>query len=613
MGNKLKLVITAGAFIIAGWLSQLFHLNQLAFDIPMVIAALNAGYPVAKSAYQTIKMKVISINTLVTIAATGAIIIGEYWEAAAVTFLFAFGDYLKARTIGKTRNAIKSLMEMSPTRAVVRRNGKEHEIPAGQVKPGETVVIKPGQKVPVDGEVLQGNSAVNQAAITGESIPVRKEAGSEVFSGSINEDGYLEVAARKVGEDTTFARIIKLVEEAQEEKAPTQALIERFSRYYTPGIILLAIISYVFSRDIRLALTLLVIGCPGALVISTPISIVAGIGNAARNGVLIKGGDHLEKAGEIDLVTFDKTGTLTRGRPAVTDIIPYSGGREDVLRIAAAAERNSEHHLARAILTEARDRLEELPSGPEEFSVLTGQGVKARFAKTQVLVGNSKLLEADGIIAADKVKVVKNQLEEEGKTTVYVVVDKEVQGLIAIADIPRDKAKETIAELKDKGIKRVMMLTGDSGTIASAIARELNLDDFKAGLLPEDKVAAIKKLQKEGHTVAMVGDGINDAPSLAAADTGIAMGAAGTDAAIDTADITLMADKIEKIPFAIGLSKATAGNIKQNISFAVLVVFLLLAGVLGKKVFLASGMLVHEASVLIVTLNAMRLFKYGRR
>lgn len=610
MKKKLKIVISSGSLVLIAWLSKLLNLNPLIFDISMVIASIIAGYQVAINAYNTLKMRVVSINLLVTIAAIGAIIIGEYWEAAAVTFLFAFGSYLESKTVGKTRDAIRGLMDLAPNTAIVIRDGKETEIAAEDVRVSEKVIVRPGKKIPVDGEVTKGNSEVNQSAITGESVPVKKEKGDKVFNGTINKNGYLEIETKNVGEDTTFGKIIELVEEAQEQKAPTQKLMERFSKYYTPAIIILSIGSYLITRDIRLALTLLVIGCPGALVISTPISIVAGIGNGARNGILIKGGEYLEKSGKIDMVAFDKTGTLTKGEPVVNSIVVFNRSENEVLKLAAAAELNSEHHLAQAIKDKANTALDEESSSPDEFETITGLGVIAKINNKQIVVGNMRLFEKQGIQIDEKILEKKNSLEEEGKTVVIVAENEEIIGLISIADIPRENASTIVKELKDIGIKKVVMLTGDNQRIAQSIADELQLDRFKAELLPEDKVEAIKSYQKEGYIVAMIGDGINDTPSLATADIGIAMGVAGTDAAIDTADITLMADNIKKVPYAIGLSKAANRNIKENVIFAALVVFTLLAGVLGQKVFLASGMLVHEVSVLLVILNAMRVLRY---
>ena len=608
MKKKLKITLISGTLILTAWVLHLLGFNQYYFNYLMIVASVIAGYQVALNAYNTLKRKVLSIDALVTIAAVGALFIGEYWEAAAVTFLFTFGSYLEARTMGKTRNAIFDLMEMAPQKATVRREGREVEIKADQVQKGETVIIRPGDKIPVDGTVIKGNSEVNQAAITGESIPVQKEKEDEVYSGTINGKGYLEVKAEKTGHDTTFSKIIDLVEEAQEKKAPTEKMMEKFSKYYTPGIIILAVVTYLITFDIRLALTLLVIGCPGALVISTPISIVSGIGNAAKNGVLIKGGKHLEKAGKTDVVVFDKTGTLTRGEPEVTNINNYNIDKDKLINLAVRAEKNSEHHLGKAIL-KLSDKVDKLNS-PKSFESFTGKGIKAILDEGEVIIGNQKLIQENGIKIPQKVKKDKDQFNKDGKTAVYTTLNNTIVGVLAIADPPRDKAKQTIKQLKEQGIEKTVMLTGDETKIAASIAEELGLDQYQANLLPEEKVEAIKELQQQGHKVAMIGDGINDAPSLAAADIGIAMGAAGTDAAIETADIALMADNIEKLPFALGLSKSTTKNIKQNIVFAILVVAVLLAGVLGRKVFLASGMMVHELSVLLVTLNAMRLLGY---
>ncbi len=609
MKKKLRITIISGLLILAAWISYWIGFDRYYFDYLMIIAAVIAGYQVALNAYNTLKRKVLSIDALVTIAAIGALFIGEYWESAAVTFLFTFGSYLEARTIGKTRNAVFELMEMAPNKANVRRDNKEVKVDADQVKVGETVIIRPGEKIPVDGKVIKGESDVNQASITGESKPQKKEIDDEVFSGTINGKGYLEVKAEKVGHDTTFSKIIDLVEEAQEEKAPTEKMMEKFSKYYTPGIIVLSIAAYLITFDIRLALTLLVIGCPGALVISTPISIVSGIGNAAKNGVLIKGGKHLEKAGKTDVVVFDKTGTLTQGKPKVTDIKNYNISKNELINLAVSSEKNSEHHLAQAVLN-LKENLDSLKS-PDKFESITGKGIKAKINNDEVLIGNKKLLIEHNINISENILKDKNEFNKEGKTTIFVTKNNNVVGLLAISDPPREKAKSTITKLKNKGLKTIM-LTGDEEKIAKSIAHKLGIDEYKAGLLPEDKVNEIKIIQNQNNIVTMIGDGINDAPSLAVADIGIAMGAAGTDAAIETADIALMADNIEKVPYALGLSKSTSVNIKQNIIFAVLVVFTLLAGVLGRRVFLASGMMVHEVSVLLVTLNAMRLLSYNK-
>jgi Cd2+/Zn2+-exporting ATPase len=465
---------------------------------------------------------------------------------------------------------------------------------------------------------------VDESAITGEPIPEEKVPGTTVFAGTVNQAGLLKVEATGIGADTTLARIIRRVEEAQEEKAPTQRFIERFARWYTPSIIGLSGVAYLVTRDLELALTLLVIGCPGALVISTPVSVVAGIGRAAKRGILIKGGEYLENAGKITALALDKTGTLTEGRPAVTDVIAlqpeavYAGvtglaptaaytGQADVLRWAAIAEAGSEHPLARAIMTAAGTG-DFIPEA-DQFETFTGWGVRAIHEGHEIGVGTNELMVDMDVEVPDAAQSHLNTLRADGKTAVLVAVDGLVIGVLGIADRLRPDAAEMLRQLREAGLREVVMLTGDDARTAQAIAAETGLTRVHADLLPEDKLSIIRQLQKDGHVVAMVGDGINDAPALAAADIGMAMGAAGTDVAIETADIALMTDTLLKIPEAIRLSKATLRNIRQNVVIALLTVTLLLAGVLLGEVHMAGGMLVHEASVMIVILNGMRLLR----
>ncbi|MGI6129978.1 MAG: heavy metal translocating P-type ATPase [bacterium] len=598
----------SGALIALGWgLGRLSPQNRIT-DILMLVAAVLAGWRIALSAWQALRFRVLGIPALVTLASLGAIAIGEYWEAAVVTFLFAFGSYLEARTLDKTRGALRELLELAPQVARVKRESEEEEIPAADVKVGDVVIVRPGEKIPVDGEVITGEATVNQAAITGESVPIEKAIGDKVFGGTINEAGYLEVVTEKAGEDTTFARIIALVDAAQQEKAHTQELLERFAHYYTPAIMIISLLTFVITRNAITALTLLVIACPGALVIATPVSIVAGIGNAARHGVLIKGGEHLEKIGRIQTLVLDKTGTLTVGRPELVGLWARSGNEAEMLCLAGAVEKLSEHPLAKPVVA-AAEKEGSLPEA-SSFQVLTGRGVVAEVEGQQVAVGTPRLMAELGV-AVDQEATERLQDEEaRGRTAVLVAVDKKIAGAVFLADTPRPEAYRLVAQLKRSGIRKVVMLTGDNARTAEAISTELNLDEFYAEMLPEDKVNVIKKLRQGGQIVAMVGDGINDAPALASADVGIAMGAAGTDVALETADLVLMADRLDKLPYAISLSRATLGNIKQNVVFAIVVVVALLAGVLGQTVVLASGMLVHEASVLLVIINAMRLLGY---
>lgn len=605
--EKLATLLISGPLILIAWMVG--RVYPLAGAILMTIAAIVAGFRIAQTAWQALRFRVIGIQLLVTIAAIGGILIGNQWEAAAVTFLFALGGYLEARTIAKTRSAISNLLELAPATALVIRDGEEIEVPAEAVEPGETVRVRSGGKIPVDGIVKSGTAWVNQSAITGESLPVELASEDKVFSSAIIETGYLEITATRTGDDTTFARILHMVEEAQERKAPTQKFLERFARWYTPAIIALAIITGLITRNVHMALTLLVIGCPGALVISTPISMVAGIGNAAKNGLLVKGGEYLEKAGKVSLIAFDKTGTLTKGRPAVTGLYSLSGNEEELLTLAAAVETGSEHHLGQAILAEANGLL--LPT-VTDIEVSAGGGISGQVGDTRITIGNRQLMTTLGAAVPPEAEAFMTAREDKGETPVLIARDQQILGVISIADTLRPEARATVSALQRAG-KQVVMLTGDNARTARAIAQELGLDDFRAQLLPADKVTAIEELRSKGHTVAMVGDGINDTPALAAADVGIAMGAAGTDAAIETADLTLMSDDLNKVTWAVGLGRATMNNIRQNVSFAVAVVLLLVIGVLGQRVFLATGMLAHEASVMLVILNAMRLLGYGRR
>lgn len=579
----------------------------------MISAAIVAGWPIAKNAISALRYKILGIDALVTLAATGAIFIGEYWEAAAVTFLFMLGDYLESKTLEKTRSSIKSLLDLAPDMSRVIRDGEEVLVTPDKVIKEDIVIVKPGEKISVDGAVVEGNAYVNQAAITGESIPVNKEEDDGVFSGTIIESGYLKIRADKVGEDTTFAKILEMVEEAQDKKAKTQKFLEVFSKYYTPSIIVFAILLFLFTKDLRLSLTLLVIACPGALVISTPVSIVSGIGNGAKHGVLIKGGEIMEDLGKVKVLAFDKTGTLTEGKPKVTKVKSFNMDENQLLRIAAIGEMYSEHPLAKAIIEKSEERSGLLEGEPEESEIITGQGLKVKIEGKTYLIGNRKLLSENNVKVKDKEENYIQSEEEEGQTVVFVSNLEALQGTISIADTIREDSKQLIKDLKVLGIEKVVMLTGDNKRAAASISKQLGIDDYYAELLPEGKVKMLEQLQNEIGTVAMVGDGVNDAPALASADLGIAIGGAGTDVAMETADVVLMSDEMKKLSHAIGLSRATVRNMKQNIYFAIIVAAALLIGVLAKVVFLSSGMLIHELSVLLVTINAIRLLTYGDR
>ncbi|MDY0236174.1 MAG: cation-translocating P-type ATPase [Gudongella sp.] len=578
----------------------------------MLATTLVAGVSIFKNAFEALKYKILGIDALVSIAVIGALFIGEYWEGAAVTYLFMIGDYLESRTIEKTRSSIKALLNLAPDIARVIRDGEEVLVDPEDVLKGETIIVKPGEKISVDGTVIEGSAYVNQAAITGESLPINAFGDREVFSGTILESGYLKIRADKVGDDTTFARILEMVEEAQDKKAKTQKFLEKFSRYYTPGIIVLAILLYVFTRDLVLSLTLLVIACPGALVISTPVSIVAGIGNGAKHGVLIKGGEIMEKLGQVKVLAFDKTGTLTIGKPVVTEVVSITADENEILRIAAIGESYSEHPIGRAIINHAKMTLGEIKGELKDASIITGQGIKADIEGEIYLLGNRKLFIENGYDLSEVEDILQRE-ENKGQTAILIGLNMKIMGIIAIADKVRDDAKVLIKNLRNLGIKKIVMLTGDNKRVAKAISEELGIDEFYAELLPEDKVRVILQLQEEFGKAAMVGDGVNDAPALASAELGIAIGGAGKDVAMETADVVLMSEDLSKLSHAIGLSRGTVRNMKQNIYFAIGVAVLLLMGVLVKTVNLSFGMLVHEMSVLLVIINAVRLLNYGEK
>ncbi|GAB3806836.1 heavy metal translocating P-type ATPase [Virgibacillus kimchii] len=581
----------------------------------LVLATIIAGVPIFIKAYQSARMKAFSIELLVTIAVVGALYIGEYVESSVVTFLFLFGNYLEARTLQKTRSSLKELVDMAPQEAtVVRENGETETIPVEDVAEGDRIIIRSGGKIPVDGSVVSGQASINEAAVTGESVPVGKEIKDKLFSGTIVDNGYIEMVAEKVGDDTTFAKIIELVEEAQESKSKTQKFLDRFANYYTPAVVVLSALVYFITGNLHLAITFLVVACPGALVIGAPVSNVAGIGNGAKQGVLVKGGEVMDNFSKVDTLIFDKTGTLTKGKPEVTDIKTFNDYDEtDLLQLVAEAETISEHHLGQTIVKEATSRNLKLNREPEDSEVIKGNGIKAILGGQKLAIGNGKLMEAEGISVPKDIAAYQVNREKAGNTAIYAAVDGKIAGIFSIADQIRDDAASSLAEMRNNGIKKIVMLTGDNRHTANLVAEQLGIDEVHAELLPEDKVTHVKRLKETGHVVAMAGDGINDAPAIATADIGLAMGEGGTDVSMETADVVLMADKLSQFSHAYSLSKATIRNMKQNTFIAVAVVFILLAGVLGGAVNLAIGMLIHEASVLVVILNAMRLIRFKRK
>ena len=579
--------------------------------VMLVAATVVAGAAIALRAVRDLSIRRIGIEALVTIAAAGAIVVGDLWEAAAVTWLFALGGALEASTVGRTRRALARLLELVPEVARVRRDGAEVEVDPAEVQIGEIVVVRPGDRIPVDGEVVAGAAAVDESTITGESMPVEKSPGSDVNAGTTTSGGRLEIRTTRVAGDTALGRIIRRVEEAQEDKVPAQRAIERFARWYTPAVVALAVATYAATGDVRLALTLLVIGCPGALVISMPISVVAGIGRAARRGILIRGGEHLEKVGKVTAVALDKTGTLTEGRPELVAVEPLVPGveRQDLLRWAAVAEAGSEHPLAVPVLAAAEDAGITLPTSPDGFVAHAGGGVEAVDAGRRVAVGTPELAAALGVAVPTAAVDALEEQRAQGRTTVLVLRDDQVVGLLALADRIRDDAAPAVAALHAMGIEQVVMLTGDAAPVAHAVADAVGIDTVHAAMTPEGKLQAVRDLQAAGHVVAMVGDGVNDAPALATADVGIAMGTAGTPVAIETADVALTTDRLPRLAEALSLSRRTVRVMRQNVAISLVTVALLLAGVLAREVQMAGGMLVHQGSVLLVILNAIRLLR----
>jgi len=608
LGKKNNIAWISGMLIIIGFVSELgFHQEPIAFWA-FAIASLMGVAPIAIQAYQALRVKVVSIDVLVTIAVMGAFLIKNLEESAVVTFLFLFGAYLEQRTLNKTRSAIKELTEMAPVSALKQiESGEFEQVEVDEVDVGDILLVKTGAKVPVDGTVLSGDGYINEASITGESLPVTKEKGSGVYAGTILENGTLQIVADRVGEDTTFGKIIELVEEAQDSKSEAERFIDRFSKYYTPGVLALAIIVWLISRDVELAITILVLGCPGALVIGVPVSNVAGIGNGARHGVLLKGSEVIHDFSKVDTMVFDKTGTLTAGNPEVADKETYGDHSEELLGYLASIEKESDHPLAKAVVSYLGD----VPNYEiEKTDVIKGGGVVALIDGHRVIVGNPALMDQEQVHLSEKARKDIARFEVSGNSLVLTAVDRELKVILGIRDRIRPGVKEDLKKLKKLGVKNLVVLSGDNQGTVDLVAREIGLTEAHGHMLPEDKSAYIQDLIDKGHMVAFVGDGVNDSPSLALAQIGIAMGS-GTDVAIETSDLVLMNSDFSLLPHALGLTKATARNMLQNILIAVGVVLVLLASVfLSEWMNMSIGMLVHEASILAVILNGMRLLRY---
>ncbi|MHC1758046.1 MAG: heavy metal translocating P-type ATPase [Negativicutes bacterium] len=618
---EFRRTILSGLFLLLGYGLEKLGGTMGFFLILYFIAAVLGGWGNFRKAARALPRANFNMSVLMSIAVVGAMIIGEYEEGASVAFLFAVSEMLESWTMDKARRSIRELMDIAPKAARIRRNGLEADLSVEEIRVGDVMMIRPSEKIAMDGTIVKGESSVNQAAITGESMPVEKGPGAGVFAGTLNINGALEVEVTKFVQDTTIAKIIHMVEEAQSRQAPSQAFVERFAAVYTPIVLVLAVgialIPPLFSGLewapwIYRGLALLVVACPCALVVSTPVAIVSAISVAAQNGVLIKGGIHLEEAGSLSAIAFDKTGTLTKGAPAITDIIPLNGISEAMLlKIAASLEARSEHPLAAAIVKAAKERKMDFFAA-EDFSSLAGRGARATVNGETVYIGNPRLF-SELAISTETIAVQVDRLQDEGKTVMLVGTGEKFFGMIAVADEVRADSAKTIADLKQAGIRHVIMLTGDNAATAKAIAAKVGSDEFRAELLPRDKVTAIEELLKNHGKVAMVGDGINDAPAMARATVGIAMGGAGTDTALETADIVLMADDLSKLSFTMHVSRAAMSIIRQNITFSLAIKLIAVLAVFPGWLTLWLAIMADMGASILVTLNSLRLLQVKPR
>lgn len=620
---ELILSLLAGLFLALGFISEtLLGLPDAATIALYVLAYIAGGYNPARHGLRAALSLRFDIDFLMVVAAIGAALLGEWAEGALLLALFSLGHALEHYAMDRARRAIHALGDIRPKIARVRRNGRETEVAVEELMRGDVVIVRPGERIPIDGRVISGRSAVDQSPITGESVPVEKGPNDGVFAGTINGEGSLEIEVTKLAQDTTLARVIQMVEEAQAQKSPTQQFTDRFEQVFVPlvlmGVLLVIVVPPLlgwlpWQESILRGLTILVAASPCALAIATPAAVLSGIGQAARNGVLIKGGVHLENLGALDAIALDKTGTLTRGRPEVTALIPNpltSTSERDLLRVAAAVEGHSRHPLARAVLHKAREMGLDDPPPPANLEAVTGRGVRATLDGHTVRIGNLRLFEEEGLRVPQTLVAQVERLEAEGQTTMLVHDGQRFLGIIGLADRPREEAPAALERLRALGIRALVMLTGDNERVAAAIAKAVGLTDFRANLLPEDKVAAVQALLQEYGRVAMVGDGVNDAPALATATVGIAMGGAGSDVALETADVALMADDLSRLPFAVGLSRQAHRIIRQNLVISLGVIALLIPGGLFGLAGIGLAILLHEGSTLLVVANGLRLLGY---
>lgn len=615
--TQFVLLSICGVFTLLAFLLERFGIPHEYARFIYALAILIGGYYPAKMGILALKTLTLNIRLLMVCGAAGAIYLGFWDEAAMLVFIYSLGDVLEMYATDRARGSIRALMELVPNEALVKRNGIESELAVEEIKIGEVIIIRPGEKVPLDGKVIFGSTSIDESPITGESMPKDIKQGDLVYAGSINQRGSIEVEVTKLSKDTTLAKIIHSVEEAQARKSSFQRFGEKFGKYYTPAMFILAflvafIAPFFFKQDFSSwfyrGLVLLVVSCSCGLALSVPVAVVAAISNAARHGVLIKGGAYLEAASNLKAIAFDKTGTLSIGKPKVYEVVRINKlPEEKILELAASIESRSEHPLGDAIVQRAKEK-DIAFSVVNDFEAIPGRGAKAKINGKIYYIGSISLFkeQVNGLVTA---KEEIRRLQNEGKTTVLLGTEDEIVGLIAIADQIRPEAKEAIQKLKGKGFEKIIMLTGDNEGTARAIAKELGIDEYRANLLPEDKVKIIRELKAKYKMIAMVGDGVNDAPAMAEANVGIAMGACGTDVCIETGDIALMSDDLLKIPYAFSLSKKSINNIKQNIFASLLIIIILVPTALFGKIGLVSGLLINEVSGLIVIANGLRLLK----
>lgn len=648
--SELIFAIICGAVLLVGWLlSWLRQINPWVPWTGYALAYFFGGYYIVREALEKLRVRRFEIDFLMIVAAGGAAVLDAWAEGALLLFLFAIGHALEHYAMGRARRAIEALAELAPETAIVRRDGREEEIPIDDLRPGDVVVVKTHERIPADGFVIAGQSSVNQAPITGESIPVEKRpvedieqaaanpdrvgGDSRVFAGTINQSGSLEVYVTRLAAESTLARVVAMVSEAETQRSPTQQFTDKFERYFVPAVIALdvlllfafVVIDEPFSESFYRAMAVLVAASPCALAISTPSAVLSAVARAARGGVLVKGGGPLENLGQLHAMAFDKTGTLTEGRPRVTDIVACQDVSEsELLRNVIAVEKLSDHPLAAAIVKDGIERLQKLEPNSvrsketiqvpqaDELASMVGRGIRATVDGHTIFIGKDDLFsEIDGPALPEALRAIVDRLEGQGRTTVIARRDEQYLGVIGLMDTPRADAAQAIARLRRLGIRRMIMISGDNQRVAQAVARSVGISEAWGDLMPEDKVEAIKKLRAEGP-VAMVGDGVNDAPAMANATVGIAMGAAGSDVALETADIALMADNLSHLPFAVGLSRQSSRIIRQNLWYSLgMVAILVPATILGLRIGFA--VVLHEGSTLVVVFNALRLLAYRER